>query len=173
MSRLQWYLIYTKPRAESTAEANLRNQGYEVCSPKISFAEKEETRTEPMFSRYIFTRFDIKQDNWSSIKSTIGVSHIVSFGSKLAIVPTELVNYIKKISDKNCIYKQINLSSEYHEGDKVTVTRGILKGNEGVFLSTSSKKRVKVLLKILNRTISSDMPISNLAKKTTKKQFKL
>ena len=56
MSRLQWYLIYTKPRAESTAEANLRNQGYEVCSPKISFAEKEETRTEPMFSRYIFTK---------------------------------------------------------------------------------------------------------------------
>ena len=37
MNKDEWYLAYTKPRAEITGTNNIRNQGFEVFFPKITF----------------------------------------------------------------------------------------------------------------------------------------
>jgi transcriptional antiterminator RfaH len=43
--------------------------------------------TEPMFSCYLFIQLDDQSQNWDTIRSTLGVSKLVSFGPQPAKVP--------------------------------------------------------------------------------------
>jgi transcription antitermination factor NusG len=46
---------------------------------------------EPMFSRYLFIRLDTEHSNWAPIRSTLGVSRLVSFGNRPAPMADELI----------------------------------------------------------------------------------
>ena len=48
---LQWHAIHTKPRQEATAEVFLSQSGIDTFYPKIAPGK-------PLFTGYIFTRFD-------------------------------------------------------------------------------------------------------------------
>jgi transcriptional antiterminator RfaH len=83
-------LLYTKARAETWAEANLRKQGYVVLLPRVStkfgFA--------PLFPRYVFAGHDVEQPA-GAIRSTYGVQYVVQCGDKPARVPIEVVVEIR------------------------------------------------------------------------------
>ena len=172
-----WYLLYTKPREELKSVENLRNQDFDIFFPQIIYerknSEKELIKSEPMFPRYLFIKLDLKKDNWVPIKSTFGVSHLVSFGNKFAEVPIEIITFLKARTDKKGILKQEIKLLDFEKGDKLTITDGILAGQEAIFLSKKSKDRVRVLIKLVNQQISTDMPVSAIKEKTSKKFFKL
>ena len=111
MNKDEWYLVYTKPRAENTGMNNIRNQGYEAFFPQIIFekpgSKKEKLKIEPMFPRYLFIKLNKEKDNWITIKSTVGISHLVLFGNELAKVPNQAIETLKKITDKNGILSLI------------------------------------------------------------------
>ena len=180
MTRLKkklWYLLYTKPREELKSVENLINQNFEIFFPQILFqrenSQKELIKPEPMFPRYLFVRLDLKKDNWVPIKSTLGVSHFVSFGNKFSEVPIDIITFLKARTDKKGILKQKVELLEFKEGDKLTITDVILVGQEVVFLSKKSKDRVRVLLKLVNQQISTVVPVSIVKQKTSEKSFKL
>ena len=85
-----WYLVYTKPKQECRASQNLINQGLKVFLPQLFITgrdkHKKNTIVEPMFPRYLFVWLNLEQDNWHSIRSTKGVSHLVTFGDHPAII---------------------------------------------------------------------------------------
>jgi transcriptional antiterminator RfaH len=89
----RWRLICKKPRQEALANISLQNQHYESFLPldtvgKIS-RDKKVLIKEPMFPRYLFIRLkDDGQQNWSPIRSTRGVSHLVSFSGLEAVFRT-------------------------------------------------------------------------------------
>ena len=58
--------------------------------------QKVQTITEPMFSRYLFIQLDDQTQNWGPIRSTLGVSKLVSFGPQPAKVPPELVAFLQE-----------------------------------------------------------------------------
>ena len=177
MNRSEWYLVYTKPRAENTSVLNIKNQGYEVFFPQIIFEKlgikEEKLKLEPMFPRYLFIKLNKEKDNWITIKSTVGISHLVLFGNKLAKVPNQVIESLKKISDKNGIFKQRTLISGYKQGDKIKIEKGILKGREAIFLSQKSKERVRVLLDIISHKTTVDLHTSDIGQKETIQTFKL
>ena len=83
---MHWYLVQTKPRQEQCALDNLQRQGYECYLPTLR-AEKIRQGAvavvaEPLFPRYLFIR--LSQENsapsWAPIRSTKGVTRLVSFG---------------------------------------------------------------------------------------------
>ena len=43
-------------------------------------------KEEPLFSRYLFIKLDITNTNWTSIRSTRGVTKFVEFGGGASIV---------------------------------------------------------------------------------------
>ncbi len=57
-SQQAWYLVYTKPRQERTAQFNLVRQGYEAYLPLFKGRRRQQGRkvsaVEPMFPRYLF-----------------------------------------------------------------------------------------------------------------------
>jgi hypothetical protein len=84
--QLQWQLLYTKPRAEAWAEANLRKQGYAVLLPRI----RTSAGIGMLFPRYLFAGH-YSGESTRVFRSTYGVNYVVQCGERPAIVPRELI----------------------------------------------------------------------------------
>ena len=143
-----WYLVYSKPRQERKAFYNLSQQGYTVYFPQIRRLGAARNRNvgaiEPMFPRYLFIHLDDETDNWSFIRSTIGVSNIVRFGNYLARVPDSLIAALRGIENEQGIRELYEPA--FQPGDHVRIADGALKGYEAVFQARAGSERVRLLL---------------------------
>lgn len=148
-----WYLVYCKPRQETTARTNLERQGYTIYLPLVRQSRRREGRRvsviTPMFPRYLFIRLNDKTDNWSPIRSTLGVVSLVRFGSSPAAVPEDLVELLRQREDEDGV--QVLPVEQYRRGTKVRITEGGFAGYEGIFVARSGNERVTVLLQVLGR----------------------
>ena len=172
----KWFLVYTKAREEKRAKKNLENQGFETFLPMIAYEKISQPKSislEPMFPRYLFIIINVERDNWTHIKSTRGVSHLVVFGDKFAEVPNSVVAFLKTRVDDNDIVKQKVTRQEFQKGDKLVIKKGALKGNKATFLSKTSKERVRILLKLMNELIIAEVPGQDVGRKAIIETFKL
>jgi len=172
----QWFLIYTKPREEERAKENLENQGFETFLPMIASEKIKQPQSfslKPMFPRYLFTKFNIEKNNWVHIKSTRGVSDVITFGDKLTGVPDSVVDFLKtKVDDHNVIKLKVT-RPEFQKGDKLVITKGVFQGKEANFLSATGKERVRILLKLMNQLIITEVPGHDVGRKAIIETFKL
>ena len=150
----RWYLVYCKPRQETIARENLARQGYETYLPFMREARRRQGRRisviAPMFPRYLFIHLSSQTDNWSPIRSTLGVVSIVRFGRAAAAVPDDLITALRSREDSQGL--QSLPVEEYKPGSRVRITEGSFAGYEGIFQVSSSRDRVTVLLDILGRS---------------------
>jgi len=93
---LCWLLLYTKARAESWADINLRKQGFETLLPRV----RQRDGFGPLFPRYIFVGGPAGSD-FRSARSTRGVLYVVHCGEKPARVPLEVVEGIRARMDEH------------------------------------------------------------------------
>lgn len=175
-SHFEWFLVYTKPRQEKRAKENLENQGFESFLPKIGLPEINQPGTitmELMFPRYVFTKIKKDEHNWSSIQNTYGVSHLVKFDLKPAIIPIDVVQFLKSNCDEIGVFHQKARIVDYVKGDRVIIKKGLLKGREGIFLSHNGYERVKLLLELINHQVATELSVSDLPEKIIIDPFKL
>ena len=145
----EWYLVYCKSRQETSARANLERQGYDAYLPMIRGKKK---CLEPMFPRYLFVRLTRGVDNWAPIRSTIGVSHLIKFGSELVKIPNDLINALLSAEGEQGFFEPQQVKLKV--GDKTRITEGIMEGYEGVILARTGKERVRLLLKSVDNGLS-------------------
>lgn len=145
-----WYLIYTKPRAEQLAKENLQRQDFNIYLPLVKEIRRRRSKyvscIEPMFPRYLFIQLNCTTDNWSPIRSTLGVSSIVRFSTYPLQVPESLIGALMDNEDESGI-QSIEVR-DFQSGDKVRIIAGAMAGLEGIYESKTSKERVTVLLNI-------------------------
>lgn len=145
-----WYLIHAKPREEDLAKENLERQGYEVYLPKVLGRKKQRGRTtrtiQPMFPRYMFIYLSDQTDDWGPIRSTIGVSTLVRFGTTPAKVPENLILSLKDKENEQGYHDLPERT--FNSGDSVIIAEGPFEGYEATLFSQESEQRVVVLLKI-------------------------
>jgi len=162
-STKSWYLIYTKPRQEKLAQENLERQGYLTYLPLIQKNRKRITSVEAFFPRYLFISLNTTTDNWSPIRSTLGVANIVRFTQYPIVVSDSLISLLMSQEDPDTgLY---NEDFVFKLGDIVRITDGALVGYEGIFKARSGDERVIVLLKVMgNQTaVKVDMDVLDLA----------
>lgn len=161
-STRRWYLIYCKPKSEYIARDNLQRQGYNVYLPLMSGYKKRSRKlfqiVEPLFSRYLFIELDTETDNWSPIRSTLGVSNLVCFGKNPAPAPSELVSELKAQENKQNAHQFIELAN-LKKGDEVRINAGAMTGYAGQFLHRNSQDRVIVLLNIMEQQTKVSLPV--------------
>ena len=175
-SKPQWFLIYTKPRQEERAKENLENQGFETFLPMIAFEKIKQPKLyslKPMFPRYLFTQYNAEKNNWVHVKSTRGVSHVITFGDKLTEVPNSVMDYLKSKVDDNDALKLQTTRKTFQKGDKLVIHKGVFQGKEAKFLSTTGKERVRILLKLMNELIITEVPGHDVGRKAIIEAFKL
>ena len=170
-----WVLIYTKANQEIKANENLQKQGFKTFLPLINRTNKNnkiESRV-PLFPRYIFVRINFRLDNWTSIKSSYGVSHMVMFGENFTPISPKIIKLIKDRLKGEGIFKEEILKRDYKKGDFLTIKEGIFAGIDAIFLANKSQERVRLLLKLLNTSVISEVTKSDIGRKEVVKKFKL
>ena len=145
---MHWYAIHSKPRQEERALENLQRQGFEVWLPMMTVEKVLRSKLvqlqEPMFSRYLFIRLDTEQTNWSPIRSTLGVSKLVSFGNRPAVVADELIDALQQLPEQAP-------QRLFQPGQQVKIVSGPLRGLEGIYHQPDGELRAMVLIELLNK----------------------
>ena len=169
-----WLLIFTKTKEENRANANLIKQGFNTFLPLITLTNRNGKNKSlvPIFPRYLFVQINLDLSNWTSIKSTPGVSKIVMFSDKFTSIPDELIKSIKARLNKEGIYKEEISRVKFQKGDNVTIKEGPFAGLNAIFLSTKSKDRVNLLLNLLNTTVNAELSKFDIEQKEIIKTFK-
>lgn len=158
MSTKAWYLIYTKPRKEQCALENLARQGFEAFLPRIRCQVRRQgrytERIEPMFPRYLFVHLAAGEENWAPIRSTMGVSHLVRFGTWPAMAPDALVDGLARKTDDTGVVCDLT-PPPVQPGDAVRIIDGALAGYEGLVRCRNGRERVEVLLNVVGKQASA------------------
>jgi transcriptional antiterminator RfaH len=143
-----WYAVHSRPKQEHRALENLQNQGYEAWLPMITLEKLRRGRVtevvEPMFSRYLFIRLDMEHTNWTPIRSTLGVSRLVSFGNRPAPIADVLIQTLRNMPERPP-------EKLLQPGQAVRVIEGPLKGLEAVYHQTDGELRAMVLVDLMSK----------------------
>lgn len=150
-----WYLVHTKIRQERVALENLELQGFECFMPTAQVERLKKAGAivaqEPLFPRYLFIRLGTDQGalSWSPIRSTLGVSRLVSFGQNPARIDSGLVEQLRT----QCTSSQ-RVVRAFSPGEAVVVTRGPFASLDAIFQTIDGEGRVMVLLNLLSKPVS-------------------
>ena len=163
---MAWFLVRSKPRHEAVALTNLVRQGYESYLPLFA-AEKLVRRKptvvqEPMFARYLFVRLDTsgQGQSWSPIRSTVGVSELVCFGSRPARVDVALIATLRERE----MAQQADPEALFGHGDSVRITEGAFAGLEAIYQMNDAEGRAMVLLDLLSKPVAMTIDAASLRK---------
>ena len=149
----QWYAVQTKPKEEERAASNLTAWRVEAFNPKIKelrynqFTNKPSSFIKPLFSRYIFARFDASK-LLHKVYYTRGVHSVVSFGDSPIPVDDEAIEVIKSRVEEDGF---VRLAEDLVPGDEVTIKDGPFRNFNGIFdRKVRDSDRVMILLTSVN-----------------------
>lgn len=159
-----WYVVYARPRQETRAMENLCNQGFKCFLPTICVERLRGGHramiSEALFPRYLFVYLEAGRSNWSAIRSTRGVSHLVRFGGVAARLPSSLIDTLTEQPAWN--------RALFDAGDQLKVIDGPFVGFEAELLrlyeAPDGEARVMVLMDILTRPQKISLPASAVRK---------
>lgn len=147
-----WFTVYTKPRQERVALANLERQGFDCFLPmavnpyqKLSRVGR---RIEPLFPRYLFLNAVPDRQSLGPVRSTRGVMKLVRFGIELAQVPEAVIGAIRDRRDPVSGFVRLD-PVPARVGDRVRVFDGPLAGLQGIFKERKGESRALLLMRML------------------------
>lgn len=148
-----WYAIRTRPMQEDRAARNLEAWQVEVFNPRLKerrcneYTGKPTYLSKPLFTRYIFARFDAGR-LLNKVSFTRGVHSVVGFGDGPTRVSDEVIGLIQSQVGEDGF---VRIGEELKSGDPVVITGGPLRGLTGVFdRKMKAADRVKILLTTIN-----------------------
>ena len=158
-----WHLIFTKPHQEKVALDNLTHQNYQCYLPLINTEKilrgKKILSKEPMFPRYLFVRLShYGKQNWSPIRSTKGVSHLVNFGGLAVSMDDQTMDNLQQKIDKALVVKVFSI------GDKVEILKGPFKGMEAIFNTYKGEERAMLLLNFMAKNLTAKFDLRDFKK---------
>ena len=166
MPNLAWYAIHTKPRQEQRALLNLQQQGYQCFLPmftaeKLSRA-KLVLKDEPLFPRYLFICLDAGRTGlgWSAIRSTLGVSGLVTFGNTPARIAAHLIESLRAYQQ----YETQTPQRLFNNGDRLEIIDGPFSGFEAIYQLQSGQDRAMVLIEWLGKSIPLQLTPASMRK---------
>lgn len=158
-----WFAAQAKPNAAHIAARNLSRQGFDVFLPLERYTSRRgrmlRPALRPYFAGYLFVGFNPDTAPWQAIRSTYGVSRLVSFGASPRPVDPALVSQLMRVCDEEGVMRpHLGLVA----GDAVTVAEGPLAGVVGRLDAMAPKDRAWLLLEIMGKSTRVSMPIAGL-----------
>lgn len=157
-----WYVCLTKPRQEMIARDRLLEQGYEVYLPQLArwvrHARGWQLSLAVLFPRYVFVRPVDPRHSISPVRSTVGVSTLVSFGPTLARLPNDRLQAVRELMMRAAAASP---GQPLGTGMNVVFASGPLKGLGGI-VSSVVEERVMVLLSLLGGSHRVTVPVDHL-----------
>lgn len=161
---MHWYLVHTKPRQEMSALQNLEQQGYRCYLPTLSVEKLRKggmiVTDEPLFPRYLFICLGTGDSakSWAPIRSTRGVSRLVSFG----VEPTKVDDGLIELLNAQEASVQGAPKRLFGPGERVLLTEAPFSGIEGVYQMADGDRRVMVLIEFLSKPVAVRVELRGL-----------
>lgn len=102
------------------------------------------TKKEPLFPRYLFVRTDLENTNWTSLRSTRGVSNFVEFGNGPKVVDPNIINELKKV-------ELLPRKPFIKTGEKIKIVKGSFSGLKAVYQNMDGASRSYILLEFMQQ----------------------
>ena len=161
--RIAWFAVQSKPNASHIAARNLTRQGFGVFLPlerhTLTRGKSLVTSTRPYFSGYLFVSFDPDAAPWRAIRSTYGVSRLVSFGAGPMEVDPELIDAIIDACDEDGVVRP---RLDARKGDALRIAEGPLAGLIGTLDAMAPQERAWLLLDVMGKSTRVCVPTSDL-----------
>lgn len=150
-----WYCVYVSCKSETRARMGIESIGHECFLPLekkwVRHARYKKEVLRPLFSRYLFVRFDINKDSWWPINSVDGVERILGNDGIPSSVPGHLIATLKSAQEIG-LFDETTAVKRLNKGDPVKVIAGPFRGFIAQLTSTDDGKgKVEALLQILGR----------------------
>jgi len=165
---MNWYAIYTLPRTEKKAYAELIKNGINAYLPLIrslkQWSDRKKWIEEPLFRSYIFV--NILQNRYFDVLNTQGVVRYITFEGKAVPIPEKQIEAIRYyLADESTgADKHLSENSGFHvPGQPVEVIKGPLKGLFGELVHLAGKHKVKVEISSVGQSIFVTIPMHHLA----------
>ena len=149
---LAWYVIHTNQRQEKRTENNLRAWNVETFAPEVKTWRRNQFTGEriccikPLFSRYIFARFNLER-LFHKVRYTRGIHSLVSFGEGPVEVDDEIISVIRSRMAPDGF---VRICNDLKPSDVVVIEDGPLKDFTGIFeREMKDYDRVLVLLNMI------------------------
>lgn len=161
--RLGWYLAQFKPNCHKIAKRNLDQQGFRTFLPlqeeTYRWRGRFLTEQRPLFPGYIFLSFDVQEGAWRAVRSTQGITRLVSFGAEPTIVPTQVVSQLMLRCDRNGNFLPPRILKS---GERVRLTKGPFTGFTATIEGMAPERRIWLLLEMMGQnmrvaTLASDL----------------
>jgi transcriptional antiterminator RfaH len=163
---LNWFAVYTNPRAEKRAYAELLSKGIEAYLPLLrtlkQWSDRKKWVEEPLFRSYIFV--NIPQSSYFEVLNTPGIMRYVTFEGKAVPIPPRQIDAIR-------YYLADNLQPEDREnseladlvpGITVEIIRGPLHGLNGQLVEIKGKQKVRIEIEALGQSVFVTIPKAQL-----------
>ena len=157
---MAWYAVQHKPAQAERALANLENQGIECFFPEIDVetirAGKRHIKREPLFRGYLFINLELTDPIWHKLRSTRGVTKVVSFGNRPAPIDDAVIDAIREGQEKAAEMGGIR------PGDPLDIQEGPFRGLNAVFQHYDGETRAMVLIDFMQKQHRVSMDLKNV-----------
>ncbi|MFH0962419.1 MAG: UpxY family transcription antiterminator [Planctomycetota bacterium] len=152
-----WHAVYTKARHEKTVTRRLRGSSIETFLPLVPrmsrWSDRRKLVAFPLFPGYLFVC--VTPDRWTEVLQTRGVVRLLGgAASQPWVVSEDTVAALRLMVTSDV---PVDPYPYLRAGRPVRVTRGPLKGLEGVLESRKGTLRVVVLVPVLGRSASAEV----------------
>jgi transcription antitermination factor NusG len=154
-----WFVVYSKPHKERTAEFQLRHRMVEVFYPRLQLPGYVDARRRvvPLFPGYLFVRIMLGLQFYDVVWAP-GVSRFVGSDGRPMPIDDEVVDFLKQQAEPDGL---IRARPALAVGQHVEITRGPFAGIVGIIQRPpNAKGRIKVLMRLLNRrSVGVELPL--------------
>ena len=149
-----WLVAHTHVHSEDKAAFNLKRQGFDTYLPRYAKRRKHARKIEvvrvPLFPRYIFVSLGSAAGRWRSIRSTFGVSRLVTFGEAPALLADHVVESMRSCEVEGFIARP---HPSFSTGDRVRIRDGAFADCMGLVQGMRDEDRVFILLDLLGQQV--------------------
>ena len=161
-----WHVVRTNVHCEVRARLGIEALGFPVylpCETRIvRHARRKVPVRRPLFPRYLFAAFDAEREPWGAIRTTHGVECLLTSDPDVpARVPDAAIERLRR-AEAAGEFDLTRPGASFSLGASVRIEEGPFADMVGEVKRADSKHRVAVLLSLLHRTITVEVPASML-----------
>jgi transcription antitermination factor NusG len=162
MPEKTWYAVYVKSRSEKKVAIEFDFTNIDYYLPLIKklkvWSDRKKWIDEPLFRSYVFVH--IHQKDYYKVLLTANVVKYITFEGKAVPIreaQIEAIRYYLNEKDPENIEHQV-----WETGRKVRVVSGSMAGLEGELIEIRGKKKVKVEIEVVGKSLIIQIPKNKL-----------
>lgn len=145
-------IVQFKPNAHKIAERNLRQQNFKTFTPLEEIKKYKNgkfiTTQRPLFPGYMFVAFEKDIKLWNSIKSTFGVTKVLTHNHKPYLILNTVVTTIMEQCDQNGVFLP---KKHFCENDRVRLISSPFENFLATVDSIDEDQRVWILIDLMGQ----------------------